>query len=141
MAQRVIMLSRVEKELPAASDVARPDNLELQEIMENAANSMQDLIAQLDDQMHLPGDSFEHLLYKLLFLDKELRSIRGLLKVEMAKKIQFEKLIEVEKCKLSEIENNPEYDDGIRGDIRNRIKRLIDDLKIRKETSFSLRAD
>ena len=32
--------------------------------------------------------------------------------------------IEREKCKLMEIQNNPEYNDGIREDIRNRIKGL-----------------
>ena len=31
------MLSRVEEELPSASDVAKADDIELQEIMENTA--------------------------------------------------------------------------------------------------------
>ena len=34
-----------------------------------------------------------------------------------------------EKRKLSEIKNNPEYNNGIREDIRNRIERLNDELK------------
>ena len=42
--------------------------------------------------------------------------------------------IEREKCKLSEIRDNPVYKDGIQEDIRKRIKRLNDDLKIRQES-------
>ena len=87
------MLNRMEEKLPSASDVARTDDIEPPEIMENAARSMEDLIAQLDNQRHPPGDSFEHPLHELLCLDKELRSIRGLLKVEMAKKVQLEECI------------------------------------------------
>ena len=67
-------------------------------------------------------------------LDKELRSIRGSLKVEAAKKVELEQHIEREKTKLSQIVNNPEYDDGIRDDIRNRIERLNEDLKVRQES-------
>ena len=47
-------------------DVAKVDDIELQEIMENAARSTTDLIAQLDDKL---GDLLEHPLH-------ELRSIR-----------------------------------------------------------------
>ena len=37
MAQQAVMLNRVEEELPSAYDVAKADNIELQEITENAA--------------------------------------------------------------------------------------------------------
>ena len=63
----------MEEELPSAFDIAKADDTELQEIMENVARSMEDLIAQLD---YPPGDLLEHPLCKLLGLDKELRSIR-----------------------------------------------------------------
>ena len=96
--------------------------------MENAERSMEDLIMQLNDP------PFEHPLHELLGLDKVLRRIWGSLKVEMAKKVQLEQFIEREKRKLMQIENNPEYDDGIQEDIRNRIKRLNDDLKARQES-------
>ena len=43
------MLNRVEQELPSASDIAKADDIELQEIMENAAKSKENLIAQLND--------------------------------------------------------------------------------------------
>ena len=133
-AQQAAMLNRVEEELPSASDVAKADDIELQEVMENAARSTGNLITQLDNQMHPPGDSFEYPLCELLGLDKELRSIRGLLKVETAKKIQLEEQIEREKHKLFELQDNPEYNDGTQEDIRNRIERLNDNLKVRQES-------
>ena len=73
MAQQAIMLNRVEEELPSVSDVAKADNIELQDIMENPVRSTEDLITWLDDS---PGDSLEYLCRELLGLDKELRRIR-----------------------------------------------------------------
>ena len=70
-------------------------------------------------------------LHELLGLDKELRSIRGLLKVKTRKKVQLQQRIEKEKHKLSEIESNPEY---IQEDIKNRIERLNNTLKVRQES-------
>ena len=98
--------------------------------MGNAARSTEDLITQFDDP---PGDSLGLPLHELLGLDNELRTIRGSLKVEMAKKVQLEDCIEREKHKLSEIRDNPEYDNGIR-DIRNMIGRLNNKLKVRQES-------
>ena len=51
MAQQAIMLNRVEEELASASDVAEADNIELQEIMQNAVRSTEDLITQFDDPL------------------------------------------------------------------------------------------
>ena len=104
------------------SDIAKADDIELQEIMENALRSTENLNQQLEDEDLLPG------------LDKQLRSIRGLLKVEVAKKVQLEEYIEKEKCKLAEIEGHSDYDDGIREDIMDRIERLSDNLKARQES-------
>ena len=42
-----------------------------------------------------PGDSLEHLLRELLSLNKELRSIRGSLKVETVKRFSWKKYQEV----------------------------------------------
>ena len=96
---------------------------------------MEDLITQLEGLPHDPlGDSLEKPFHKLLGLDKELRSIRGFLKVEMMKKVQFEEHIKRENHKLSKIWDNPEYNDGIQEEIRNRIKRLNEDLKVRLES-------
>ena len=40
------MLNSVEEGLPSISDVAKADDIELQEITKNAARSTEDLIAQ-----------------------------------------------------------------------------------------------
>ena len=76
-AQQVTMLNR---ELPSASDVAKADDIELHE----NPKSTEDLITQ--GQEMLP-------MRELLGLDKQLRSIRDLLKVEVAKKVQLEESI------------------------------------------------
>ena len=94
-AQEAVMLNKVKEELPSESDIIKVDDIELQEIMENASKSMEDLITQFEGQETLP-------MHKLLGLDKQLRSIRGSLKVEVAKKVQLEENIEKEKCKLEE---------------------------------------
>ena len=58
------MLNRAEEELPSASDIVKADNIELQQITENAARSTENLIVQLE------GESSKDLLnHKLLGLD------------------------------------------------------------------------
>ena len=54
----------------------------------------------------------------------------------MVKEVQLQQLIEKEKrkLKLGEIRDNPEYNDGIREDIRTRITKLNDELKTRQES-------
>ena len=83
-AQQAIMLERVEEGLHSESDIAKAGGIELLEITENEVRSMQDQVAQLGNTL---SDSLEHLLLELLGLDKELRSIRGWLRVETAKKV------------------------------------------------------
>ena len=86
----------MKEELPTASDITKTDDIGLQEIMKNVAKSMEDLIAQFEGEKMLP-------MRELLGLDKQLRSIRGSLKVEVAKKAQLEECINKEKRKLEEI--------------------------------------
>ena len=112
------------EELPSTSDITKVDDIELQEI----TKSTEDLIAQFEWQETLPTR-------ELLGLDKQLRSIRGLLKVEVAKKVQLEVNTKKEKCKLEELRENPGvYDDGIREDIMKRTSKLNDNLKARQES-------
>ena len=68
--------------------------------MKNASNSTEDLISQMKNDQSQMDDLFEYPLRELLELDKQLRSIRGSLKVEIAKKVQFKENIEKEKRKL-----------------------------------------
>ena len=85
----------MEEDLPSTSDVTKADDMELQEITENTARSMENHIQQLE------GESSKDLpMRELLHLDKQLRNIRGSLKVEVVKKVQLEECIEKEKCKL-----------------------------------------
>ena len=86
------MLNKVKEELPSASDVDKVDDIELQEITENASTSMEDLISQMPQTY----DSFEYPLRELLGLDKQLRSIRGSLKVEVAKTVKLDGRIKKE---------------------------------------------
>ena len=85
------------------------DVIELEEI----AKSTEDLILKINNQSQT-DDLFEHPLRDLLGLDKQLRSIRGSLKVEVAKKIQLEEHITKEHRKLERIREYPgEYHDDI----------------------------
>ena len=64
------------EELPSISDVANTDDIELQEITENASRSIENLIKQLQEE-----SSEDFPMRELLGLDKQLGSIRGLLRV------------------------------------------------------------
>ena len=71
--------------MPSKSDIAKVDDIELQEFMENAVRNMENLIAQLKGE-----SSKDFPMWELLGHDKQLRSIKGLLKVKVAKKVQLE---------------------------------------------------
>ena len=74
MAQQAKMLSKVEKELLSYPNSAKGDDIELQEITENAARSMGNLIEQFKG---LPQGQETLPMCELQGLDKQLRSIRG----------------------------------------------------------------
>ena len=87
--QQSVTLNKAEEEMPSTSDIAKIDGTELREITESVSRSTENLIQQLD------GESSDALqMRKLLCLDKQLRSIRGSLKVGVAKKVQLEECIE-----------------------------------------------
>ena len=71
-------------------------------------------------------------LRELEGLDKQLRTIRGFLKVAIAKRIDLEGRIKHEERKLNEIQD-PSYSDDRRDMIEGRIKRLIDELTERNK--------
>ena len=101
-AREAVMLNKVKEELPSVSDITKADDIELQEITENASKSMEDLISQMKNDQSQTDDLFEYPLRELLGLDKQLRSIRGSLKVEVAKKVQLVEQIMKERRKLEE---------------------------------------
>ena len=79
------MLNKAVEELSSESDITGADDIELQEIAEKASG----IISQIKDIQTDTEDSFEHPLRQLLGLDKQLRSIRGSLKVEVAKRLSW----------------------------------------------------
>ena len=89
----VLDLLEKQAELPSSSEIAKADDIELEEITEKAS----DIISQVKDVQTDIDDLFEHPLGELLGLDKQLRSIRGSLKVEVAKKVQLEEHIDKER--------------------------------------------
>ena len=91
MALQAIMLNRVEEELPSTTDIGKADDIELQEIMENAARRTENLIVALQGLETLP-------LYKLLGFDKELRNIMGLPKGGGSRKGSVERTHQVKKA-------------------------------------------
>ena len=66
--------------LPSIHEIAGMDEIKLEEI----AKSTEDLIFQINSQSQT-DELFEHPLREILGLDKQLRSIRGLLRVKVAK--------------------------------------------------------
>ena len=74
-----------EAELPSSSEIAKADDIELEEIAEKAS----DIISQIKDVQTDTDDLFEHPFRELLGLDKLPRSIRGSLKVEVAKRLSW----------------------------------------------------
>ena len=96
--------------------------------------STEDFIFQINSQS-LTDELFEHPLRELLGLDKQLKSIRGSLKVEVAKKVELEECIAKERQKLEEFRDYPGvYDDAMKEDITKQIDDLNEDLNIRQES-------
>ena len=81
-ARQVVMLNKSAEELPSESDITKVDDIELQEIAERTSG----IISQIKDVQTDTEDLFEHPLPELFGLDKQLRSIRVSLKVEVAKR-------------------------------------------------------
>ena len=130
-ARQAIMLNKAAEELPSESDITKADDIELQEIAEKASG----IISQIKDVQTDTVDLFENPLRELLGLNKQLRTIRGSLKVEVAKKVELEEHITKEHRKLEEFRECPRvYDDAMREDITKRIEALNDELSTRQES-------
>ena len=130
-AQQAVMLNKAAEELPSESDITKADDRELQEIVEKASG----IISQIKDIQKDTEDLFEHPLRELLGLDKQLRTIRGSLKVEVARKVELEEHITKECQKLEEFREYPGvYDDAMKEDITKQIHALNDELATRQES-------
>ena len=116
MARQAVMLNKAAEELPSEFDITKVGDIELQEIAEKALG----IISQIKDVQTDTEDLFKHPLRELLGLDKQLRSIRGSLKVEVAKKVELEEHIAKKHRKLEGFQRYPRvYDDVMREDITN----------------------
>ena len=130
-AQQAVMLNKAAEKLPSESDITKADDIELQEIVEKASG----IISQIKDIQTDTEDLFERPLCELLGLDKQLRSIRGSLTVEVVENVQLEKHITKEHRKLEEFREYPRvYDDAMKEDITKRIDALNDELATRQES-------
>ena len=129
-ARQAVMLNKAAEVLPSESDITKVDDIELQEIVEKASG----IISQIKGVQTDTEDLFEHALREHLGLDKQLRSIRGLLKVEVAKKVELEGHIEMEKIKLGEIQDDPRYTKKQHEELRKGLDKLNDELKVRQES-------
>ena len=126
----VLDLIEKQAQLLSIHEIAGADEIKLEEI----AKSTEDLIFQINNQSKT-ADLFEHPLHELLGLDKQLRTIRGSLKVEVAKKVELEEHICKEHRKLKEFREYPGvYDDAMKEDITKRIDDMNDELKVKKES-------
>ena len=92
-ARQAVMLNKAAEELPSESDITGVDDIELQEIVEKASG----IISQIKDVHTDTEDLFKNPLCELLGLDKQLKSIRDSLKVEVAKKVELEEHIAKER--------------------------------------------
>ena len=129
-ARQAVMLNKAAEELPCESDITKADDIELQKIAEKASG----IISQIKDIQTDTEDLFKHPLHELLGLGKQLRSIRGSLKVEVAKKVELEEHIK-ERQKLEEFREYPRvYDDAMKEDITKQIDALNDELATRQES-------
>ena len=130
-AWQAVMLNKAAEELPSESDIIRVDDIELQEIAEKAS----DIISQIKDVQTDTDDLFKYPLRELPGLNVQLRSIRGSLKVEVAKKVELEECITKEHHKLEEFQEYPGvYDDAMKEDITKQIDDLNNELKVRQES-------
>ena len=129
-ARQAVMLNKAAEKLPSESDITKADDIELQAIVEKALG----IISQIKDVQTDTEDLFKHPLRELLGLDKQLRSMRGSLKVEVAKKVELDRHIEMEKIKLGEIQDDPRYTKKQHEELRKRLDKLNDELATRQES-------
>ena len=110
-------------------------NAEAVELMEMTSKEIDMTVKDVEQGTSFiePGERDKLLpLQELEGLDKQLRMIKGSLKVAIVKRIDLEGRIEREERKLNEIQD-PTYSDDQRNMIEDRIKRLRDELNERNK--------
>ena len=84
-ARDFIKMKKAKEKLPSASDITKADDIELIELSRELSRISEDLIMDIKDTQTQTDDSLP--MRELLGLDTQLRSIRGSLKVEVAKRL------------------------------------------------------
>ena len=105
-ARQAVMLNKAAEELPSESDITGLDDIELQEIAEKTLG----IISQIKDVQTDTEDLFENPLREPLGLDKQLRTIRGSLKIEVAKRFSWKSISR----KSTESSRNPRISRSLR---------------------------
>ena len=102
---QAVALNKAQEELPSASDITGADDIELQEIAEKASG----IISQIKDVQTDTDELFKHPLRESLGLDKQLRSIRGSLKVKVVKRLSWKSASLKSNRSSRNSENIPEF--------------------------------
>ena len=119
------------KAIPSSS-TTDPEAIEMIEMTSKDIDTTVNDIEQ-DTSFIKPDDRDKLLpLRELEGLDKQLRMIKGSLKVAIAKRVDLKARIEYEERKLNEIQD-PSYSDDQRNTIEDRIKKLRDELNERSK--------
>ena len=100
-AQDFVKMKKAKEKLPSALDIMKADDIELIELSRESSRILEDLSTDIKDTQIQTDNLLP--MRELLGLDAQLRSIRGSLKVEVAKKVQLEEHIKKEQRKLERI--------------------------------------
>ena len=115
-----------------SSSTTDAEAIEMIEITSNDIDTTAKGVEQ-DTSLIKPDDKDELLpLRELEGLDKQLKTIKGSLKVTIAKRVDLKARIEHEERKLGEIQD-PSYSDDQRNMIEHRLKKLRDELNERNK--------
>ena len=134
--RQAVMLNKAEEELPSTSQVAITDDIELQEITENASRSTDNLTMQLEEE-----SSKDLPMRELLDLDKQLRSIRGLLMMEVEKKVQLKEKIKQESASSSKSETIQNTMIGLEKTLFTESKSIMTTYQLVRKASVSSKVD
>ena len=80
-------MKKAKEKLPSALGITKVDDIELIELSRESSRILEDLIMDMKDTQTQTDDSLP--MRELLGLDKQLRSIHGSLKVEVAKRFSW----------------------------------------------------
>ena len=133
--KKVRILNATLNERSRAIESSSMTGAEAIEMIEMTSNDIDTTVkgVEQDTSFIKPDDKDKLLpLIELEGLDKQLRTIRGSVKVAIAKRVELESRIEHEESKLNEIQD-PSYSDDHRHMIEDRIKKLRDELNERNE--------